>query len=214
MKLSTIIVKRSESVHVKTLHTVLKLNVKCIQNGNVQNEVAYVNDDSHDKVAAIQSHLKRSDQILFIDFGISMDEGSIDQVLQLPEGAGCLVFPGVKEGIDWGMFKQKVDDKVDEPVSQMGLHFDTQVGNKIKDDFYSVVSTSAKCWVVSSKHIIRAMKDKRSGNLKLPLVPQTMFERMKEKGVKIQAYTASKLVFTYPHECISNLLNAAGVQAS
>ena len=91
-----------------------------------------------------------------------MDEGSIDQVLQLPEGAGCLVFPGVKEGIDWGMFKQKVDDKVDEPVSQMGLHFDTQVGNKIKDDFYSVVSTSAKCWVVSSKHIIRAMKDKRS----------------------------------------------------
>ena len=67
MKLSTIIVKRSEAVHVKTLHTVLKLNLKCIQKGSVQNEVAYVNDDSHDKVAAIQSHLKRSDQILFIE---------------------------------------------------------------------------------------------------------------------------------------------------
>lgn len=213
-KLSTIIVKRSESVHVKTLHTVLRLNVKCIQAGTIQNEVAYVNDDSHDKVAAIQEHLKRSDKILFIDFGISMDDNSIEQVLQLTDGVGCLVFPGVKEGIDWEMFKQKVNDKVDEPVTQMGLHFDTQVGNKIKDDFYSVASTSAKCWVVSSKHIIRSMRDKRSGKLNLPSVPQTMFERMKEKGVKIQAYTASKLTFTHPHECISNLLNSAGVKAN
>ena len=124
MKLSTIIVKRSEAVHVKTLHTVLKLNLKCIQKGSVQNEVAYVNDYSHDKIAEIQEQLKRSDRILFIDFGISMDEGSIDQVLQLADGVGCLVFPGVKEGIDWEMFKQKVMDKISRVFNQVTIHPD------------------------------------------------------------------------------------------
>lgn len=32
------------------------------------------------------------------------------------------------------------------------------------------------------------------------------------KNVKIYAFTAAKLVITYTHECISSILNAAGVK--
>ena len=53
------------------------------------------------------TYRKTSDNILFIDFGVSMDDGSIAQVLKPHEGVGCLVFPAVKEGIDWDMFKHK-----------------------------------------------------------------------------------------------------------
>ena len=42
MKLATIIVTRSKAVHVKTLHTVLRLNLHCIQRRDTQNEVVYV----------------------------------------------------------------------------------------------------------------------------------------------------------------------------
>ena len=93
MKLATIIVTRSKAVHVKTLHTVLRLNLYCIQKRDTQNEVVYVNDDPYDKSASIQKYMKSADRILFIDFGVSLDEGSIGQVLADNNGVGCVVFP-------------------------------------------------------------------------------------------------------------------------
>ena len=68
---------------------------------------------------------------IFKDYGISVDEDSLDQVLEKHDNIGCLVFPGVKEGIDWEMFSEKVKNDSDEPCTQMGLNFDTDVGKKI-----------------------------------------------------------------------------------
>src|SRR6056300_1659114 len=212
MKLATIIVTRGKSCHVKTLHTVLRLNLMCIQAKGVQNEVVYVNDDPYDKSEIIQKYMKTSDRILFIDFGISMDEGSISKVFDLNEGIGCLVFPGVKEGIDWGLFKAKVrDDECIEPNSQMGLHFDTEVGRKISENVYVVESTCARVWVMNCKNASKFIKDKKTGNVKILPRSEHMFAKFKENGMKIHAFTAAKLTMTYSHECISNILNAAGV---
>nr|QIZ31206.1 hypothetical protein orf00219 [Ostreococcus mediterraneus virus 2] len=209
MKICTIVTTRSKSCSVKTLHTILKLNIHCIQN-NVQNEIVYVNDDPFEKVEMIQKCLTRCDRLFFIDFGIGVDENSITQIFENHEGIGALVFPGVKEGIDWGLFRHKVKAGSTEPVSQMGLNFDTEVGKKISNDIYSVVNTEAKSWVMFSKNIIKNSKDKK-GNVNLHV---KIFEKLKERGVKIYAFTAAKLVMTYPHECISNILSAAGVKTN
>lgn len=214
MKLSTIIVTRGKSCHVKTLHTVLRLNLMCIQKGNVQNEVAYVNDDPYDKSDIIHKYMKISDRILFIDFGISMDEQSINRVFDKHDGVGCLVFPGVKEGINWDMFKEKVKSGYDEPIEQMGLDFDTEVTKMVSEDIYQVKSTSSRCWVMMCKNVIKNIKDKRSNSFKIYPRMGEMFHRFKELGVKIHAYTASKLVMTYSHECVSNLLSASGIKAN
>jgi hypothetical protein len=88
MKLATIIVTRSKSCHVKTLHTVLRLNLMCIQSGGVQNEVVYVNDDPYEKSDIIQRYMKTVDRILFIDFSVAMDEGSISQVFKHTKDLG------------------------------------------------------------------------------------------------------------------------------
>jgi len=79
-----------------------------MQTKGTQNEVVYVNDDPYEKSEAIQRHMKTSDKILFIDFGVSMDDGAIAQVLKPHEGVGCLVFPAVKVGIAWGRFGHEV----------------------------------------------------------------------------------------------------------
>lgn len=206
MKICTIIVTRSKSCSVKTLHTILKLNVQCIQK-NVQNEIVYVNDDPFEKVETIQKCLSKCDRIFFIDFGIGVDEESIGQIFENHEGIGVLVFPGVKDGIDWGLFKHKVREGSSEPVSQMGLNFDTEVGRKISKDIYVATNTQAKSWVMFCKNVIKNTKDKKGLRVK-------MFEKLKEQGVKIYAFTAAKLTMTYPHECISNILNAAGVKSN
>lgn len=39
MKFASIIVTRNKSCHVKTLHTILRFNLMCLQRGNIENEV-------------------------------------------------------------------------------------------------------------------------------------------------------------------------------
>jgi len=209
MNLVTILVTRSKACHVKTLHTILKLNIKCIQK-NINNEITYVDDDPFKKADIIQQYAKTHERIFFVDFGINVDEESIDRVLSDLSGFGVLVFPGVKEGVDWNLFKTKVRSDCKEPISQMGLHFDTEVGKEISENIHLVTSTEAKCWVMNTKNLIKNIKDKK-GNWKI--YPK-MFEKFKDQGVKIYAFTAAKLTMTYTHECISNILNAAGVKTN
>ena len=209
MKICTVVTTRSKSCSVKTLHTILKLNMHCLQN-NVQNEIVYVNDDPFEKIEMIQKCLSKCDRLFFIDFGIGVDDASVKQIFESHEGLGVLVFPGVKEGIDWGLFKHKVREGSSEPVSQMGLNFDTEVGREVSKDIYTVTSTQAKSWVMFSKNVMKNAKDKK-GNFNLHV---KMFDKLKEQGVKIYAFTASKLTMTYPHECISNILGAAGVKTN
>ena len=210
MKLVTIIVTRSKSCHVKTLHTILRMNLKCIQS-KFTNEIVFVDDDPYKKADVVQRYIKLCDRIFFVDFGVGVDQDSINQVFEKHEGIGCLVFPGVKEGVDWDLFKAKVRNDAQEPVEQMGLHFDTEVSNKISDNIYSVKSTEARVWFINTKTAIKNVKDKKTGNV---VIHPKMLEKFKEKGMKIYAFTAAKLTMTYTHECISNILNAAGVKSS
>lgn len=208
MKLVTIVVTRSKSCHVKTLHTILRLNIKCIQNA-VDHQILYVNDDPFEKVDTVEQCMKKYDRILFIDFGIGVDDTSLNKILEINQNAGLVVFPGVKEGVNWDMFKEKVRTESKEPVTQMGLEFDTVLGKKTSPQFYNVVSTGAKVWVMMPETIIKQIKHKKKGTWKLH---PNILENLIEQGVKIYAFSASKLIQTYPHECVSNILNAASVK--
>jgi hypothetical protein len=208
MKLATILVTRSKSCHVKTLHTVLRINIKCMQK-SIDNEITYVDDEPFQKADIVQKYIKTHDRIIFIDFGISMDDATIAQCFEPHDHVGCLVFPGVKEGVDWELFKSKVKSESTEPIEQMGLNFDTEIGMKISNDIYRVKSTEAKAWMMNTKNVIKTLK--KSGGVK---IYAKMFEKFLEQDVRIYAFTASKLTMTYTHECLSNILNAAGVKVN
>lgn len=204
MKFCTLIVTRSKSCSVKTLHTILKMNIHCIQQ-NVQNEILYVNDDPFEKAEMIKRCLSRCDRLFFIDFGINVDEDSIKELFKPHDDVGVLVFPGVKDGIDWGLFKNKVQKDSKEPVSQMGLKFDTIVGRSVSKDIHKVEMTEARAWVMFSKNTLKKCKK---------FTASKMFDNLLEQGVKIYAFTAAKLTMTYAHECVSNILSAAGVKSN
>ena len=152
MNIVTILVVRSKACHVKTLHSVLRLNMRCLQK-NYNNEITYVDDDPYKKAEAIQKYMKTCDRIIFIDFGVGVDDGSLDQCFEPHEHVGCLVFPGVKEGINWDQFKTKVQEGSSEPASQMGLDFDTEIGKKVSKDIYHVTSTKSKAWFLNTKNV-------------------------------------------------------------
>ena len=206
MKLVTILVTRSKSCHVKTLHAVLRLNIRCLQK-KIDNQIAYVDDDPYKKAEMVEKYMKTHDRIFFVDFGIGIDDASLDQVMENHEGVGCLVFPGVEEGIDWGMFKEKIKNDIDEPVSQMGLNFDTVVGSAVSKNIRKVDSTSAKVWMMNTKNVMKTIQKSKDSK-----ISPKMFEKFLKQNVRVYAFTAAKLTITYTHECVSNILNAAGVK--
>ena len=214
MKITTIVVTRSGSCHVKTLHTLLRCNLQCLQRSDIQNEIAFVNDDPFEKSEMIEKYIKASDRIFFIDFGIHVDDGSISTIFNPNDKYNVIVFPAVTEGIDWEMFKDKISTNSSEPTSQMALSFDTSVGSKLAGDYYSVNYTSARSWVMMCKPTFKSVKCRRTGNVKIHPKSITMFEKFKESGVKIVAYTAANITITYPHECIGNIINSAGIKAN
>ena len=175
MKIATIIVTRGKSCHVKTLHTILRFNILCIQTGGIQNEVVFVNDDPYDKSDTIHKFIKTHDRIFFVDFGIHVDDESMKMVIHKNEGYGVLVFPGVKEGINWGMFKDKVLADSTEPTEQMGLEFDTEVIAKVAENIHTVKTTGAKSWVLMCKNVLKQVKDKRTGTYKIHPKLDVMF---------------------------------------
>jgi len=59
MNLVTIVTTRSKSCSVKTLHAILRLNMRCLQK-NINNEITYVIDDPYAKAEAVQKIFKNT----------------------------------------------------------------------------------------------------------------------------------------------------------
>ena len=98
MKLCTIVVTRNKSIHVRSLHTLMRINIRCIEN-HIQHEISFVKDDCFEKRDLILKKLKGgADKILIIDYSIQMDEDSMSKLFIKSDGKySCLVFPCVKE---------------------------------------------------------------------------------------------------------------------
>jgi len=62
-------------------------------------------------------------------------------------------------------------------------------------------------------YVTKHLKDKKNVSFKIHPRMKNMFLKFKEAGIKIHAYTEAKLIMTYSHECISNILNAVGVKS-
>ncbi len=212
MQLTTVIVTRNVSISVKTLHTLLKLNIICIQQ-NIANELVFVRDDAFEKHDILMKKLKHCERILWIDYSIFVDEASLVKLLApFPKGFNVMVAPCVTEGINWDLFKKKIREGSTEPKSQLGLDFDTEVSNKIEEGVHLVTKTNPKVWSADAKQVIRAFKDKKGESVKIPIKTNEMFEKFRERGLKICAFTDANLVATYPHECLGNILETAGVR--
>lgn len=217
MLINTILVQRSRSCHVKTLHLMLRLNLFCMQHG-IQQEITYVDDDVNEKADMIARKLKgNADKLIFFDFGVTISHDDIPNLVN--SSAACAVIAGPSPGVDWVMFRDKVlkGDAIKEPIGQQGTHFDTEVSQQVKgqdEGTYQVTRTNPKAWMMNRKACADALKQKKGQGIWVPSRTSEIFDRLIQRGVKVWALTKISAVVTYPHECVSNILEAAGVRAT
>ena len=204
---NVVIVTRNKSINATTLHSLLNLNGMCMMNGRHLN-INFVDDKS-----CIPRFIKAGDRLVFFDYGTNLDEPSIQKlVLPFDKGVQVLVFPSVKENINWDMFKKKTLAGSTEGENQRGLSFDTEVGKKLYDDVYEVRKTTARVWCMDAKPVDKKLRGDKIP-VKLPTVSEEeMFGTLQNLGIKIGALTSATVICHYVYECFGNILEASGVK--
>jgi hypothetical protein len=146
-----------------------------------------------------------------MEYGTNLDEGSlVKAILPFDKNIQVLVFPAVKEGINWQMFAKKTMAGTTEPVNQRGLEFDTAVGKKLADSLYEVTGTEARVWAMDAKPVDKKLRGEKVP-VKLPL-DESMFRVLQGQGIKIGALTSATVICHFVHECVGNILETAGVK--
>lgn len=198
---------RNRSICATTLHTMMNIHMACMMRG-FHLDVHFVNDKS-----SLPKLIKTGDRIVWMEYGTNLDQNSIAKAVDpFEKNLNVLVFPSVKEGINWPRFVAKTKEGSKEPAHQRGLEFDTEVGKKLADGLYECAKTSARVWSMDAKPVDKKI---RGGKVpvKLPLLNnEEMFGTMTSLGVKIGVLSTASVICHYVHECLGNILEASGVQ--
>jgi hypothetical protein len=203
--LHVVAVTRNRAISATTLHTMMNVHMLCMMRG-CHLEIHFVDDAS-----SLPKLIKSGERVFWMDYGTNLNMEVLPKVLDpMEKGLSALVFPSVKEGINWDSFIKKTKSGSAEPASQRGLEFDTTVGKKISPGLYECEKTSARVWVMDTKPIDKKLRGGKVP-IKLPLEAEAMFECLKGQGVKIGVVSEANVVCHYVHECFGNILEASGV---
>jgi hypothetical protein len=149
-----------------------------------------------------------------MEYGTNLNNEILTKVVEpFEKGVQVLVFPAVKEGIDWGTFEKKTKAGSKEPAGQRGLQFDTTVGKKLADGLYECDVTSARVWAMDTKPVDKKIRGGKE-IIKLPLEGSSehMFKKLKDIGIKVGVAADAIVVCHFVHECFGNILEASGVR--
>lgn len=198
-------VTRNKSISATTLHSAMNIHMQCMVRG-IHLDISFVPDKSH-----LPKLIKSGERIIWFEYGTNLDEASIIKTISpFEKNLQVLVFPSVKEGINWDMFARKTKANSTEPANQRGLEFDTAVGRKLSDSLYEVTSTEARVWAMDAKPVDKKLRGDKVP-VKLP-ADESMFRVLQGLGVKIGAVTSATVICHFVHECVGNILETAGVK--
>jgi hypothetical protein len=194
------VLTKSKALHSSTLQNLCTLVVNCTAQ-HIPHKVHFITGFNE-----IHKYLKENDKVVVFDYGTQIS--NVPELLKpLPKGYVAKVFPGVKEGIDWNLFKTRTLEGSTIPAEQRGLSFDTELDKEIEKGVWSVKSTEARVWLFDP---VVYRKKNKTNRLNLASF-KDFFASLDEK---ICASTECRCTFHYVHECKSNILESTGVKYS
>ena len=212
--LEIVAVSRNRSIYVKTLHTLLAIEGIC-SHVNIPISFTFCPDEMRNKVDILKNVLKTGNRIIWLEYGVSCDRNIVHQFVARYDAFDGVIFPVVKDGIDWKMFADKVKSGSKEPSNQAALSFDTVVDDsKCVDEancYYKVKSTTPQLWSIDSKSVVRKIKDKKVG-LVIPDTIDGFFDKCLKKNVKLFASASARTFNHFTHECVGNIMNVSNVK--
>jgi hypothetical protein len=171
-------------------------------------EIHFVEDKS-----SLPKLIKTGERIFWMEYGTNLNNETLTKVVDpFDKGLNVLVFPSVREGINWEQFEKKTKAGSLESAGQRGLTFDTEVGKKLAEGLYECTKTSARVWAMDAKPVDKKLRGGKT-NINLTLdTNEKMFGVLSAIGLKIGVASEAVVVCHFVHECFGNILEAAGVR--
>ena len=129
--------------------------------------------------------------------------------MKIPNCVDGLVFPApVKDVINWNIFENEVKKNTNEPLGQVALEFDTEVGKNqlIPGIVYNVTKTKPQVWLCDSKKVFKKLKNIES--LKL------MSDFFSKSKARWGAVVNTTVTTYFTHECVGNIMNIPNVKVA
>ena len=197
---------RNKAIHCTTMHTIMNIHMFCMIK-NIHMDVHFLRDRP-----SLTKLFKNTDRLIVLEYGSSLNQECIATMCgQMPPSYNVMVFPSVKEGINWEMFKKKTSEGSSEPAHQRGLDFDTVLDKQIGESLWTVKSSEAMVWCMDTKQVDKKTRGAKE-SVKLPIdSPKEFFDTLLKLGIKICACSAAKCTVHYTYECVSNIMESAGI---
>jgi len=185
-------------MHTTTLHSAMTLHMICMNRG-IHLSIHFV-----DKLDGIQKILKGCDRLIWLDYGVSISQATLERLISDENSSMIKVVPCVKDDVDWDQFRKKTLSDSKEPVHQRAFKFDIEANNK--DEY---ISGNARVFSIDSKPVLKKLRDSPATTM-----VTTDFTPLKKIGVKISVLRSEPVTCHYVYECIGNILESSGVRAS
>jgi len=185
----------------------MNLHGLCMMRG-IHIEIHFVEDKS-----TLPKLIKSGERIFWMEYGTNLNNEILSKVIDpFDKGVNVLVFPSVREGINWEQFEKKTKAGSLESAGQRGLTFDTEVAKKLADGLYECAKTSARVWAMDAKPVDKKLRGGKT-TINLPIDNnEKMFDVLSAIGIKIGVASEAVVVCHFVHECFGNILEAAGVR--
>lgn len=202
MQLTLCIVTKNKSMHTTTLHSAMTLNMICMTRG-IHLSIQFIENSESN----IQKILKTCDRLIWIDYGVSVTQQTLERLLETNDW-NISVVPCVTNEVDWDQFRKKtLSSECNEPVHQRALKFDIESRPiQKKNDVLEYVSGTPRVFCVDSKPVLKKLRDTDTSFKSM--------DQLKKMGVKICVLKSETVTCHYVYECIGNILESSGVRTS
>ena len=209
-----LVLKRNESIHIKTLHTLMHINLQLSQMQNMKVEIEFIDEDPFEVRDVIEKDLKKFDRLVIFRYGYMVEvTDDVINLLVKPTDCHCVLFSGVKPTINWDEFTDKTINDSNEPEYQRGLDFSAVPHKKIRDGIYSTIKFTPNIFVMDCKAITKLMKKKNSNN-RFPSNLNTLDEFMNSIGARVYVYTKAVVTTSFQHKSVGSISTSTGVKVS
>lgn len=208
MKYNIISIERSSSICVKTLHTLLNCQNQTV-NKDIELTYSYITDDPKTIRDTLENSFKNFDRVLLIPYGTNVDIESLTTIFSNKMDCTILLFPTVREDINWKSFKDKVLDENPEPNYQKGLEFTVTVNKKIRENVWSVKDFECMFMLIDCKCMHKILK---SNKVRLPTEQSNYSQFVKDNNIKTYALTSAKTNTVIKHKCVGSIINSSGIK--
>ena len=227
MKLAIIIVTSSEQIHVKVLHTLLKLNA-VVHNSAISCNMQFCDNDPVSRATTFNTILNGNyDKTVWLEEDTYIPFENIVKIINTHAAEEFVVFSSMKSHVDWDQFSEFTRNSTadTEPLQMRGIVPDVDlIHNYTKEhgELLSIRQSDLRTFVMSNKRIQRKLKKKfkntkyhytgKEHNGNYLSASENLCRLLRESGVQLKVLVDTDVTRYFKHEHIGRIMDTLDVK--